>query len=440
MKKIISAAFIWLLLCTGVFATCFAQSYKEAIEQDPAKLAGSFYVYDSNALPALTPAPKGYKPFYISHFARHGARYCTSEYDALHDWFTKASDAGVLTDAGKEFFARYETFYQKVRFRKGNLTKLGQNQHKLIAEHMFMRFPDVFKGNTHVEAVSTESPRVIMSMWSCISKLDAMDKFMTINAESSARFAPWLQPSLSSNPYLIKGAFRGGKEAEKELDEYFEQTVPWRQIAGKFFITPDVVKDVLKITPMKFIDFFHSVVTCTYCLDEDRGYFDDVFTQEELNQVWKVTSAKYFLDVANFTGSENLILDYAGFTLGQIIETADADIASGNTQLRMRFGHDSGIAPLFILLDANGTGRATASFEESLEIFPNYYLPMGANLQIIFYRKSGKDMLVKVLMNEREATLPLEPVEGCYYRWEDFKAHYLPIVEASQIKIKNTLR
>ena len=422
MKKIFAVSFF--IVCSLAF--CFAQSPREA---------GSFYVYDGNALPAMTPAPKGYKPFYISHFARHGARWCTSEYDALHDWFSKASEAGVLTDAGTEFQRRYEVFYQKARFCKGNLTVVGQTQHRLIAEHMYQRFPAVFKGQTHVEAVSTESPRVIMSMWSCLSRLDELDKTLDISANASAKHAPWLQPSLSSNPYLIKGAFRGGSKAEKEFEDYFEKTVPWREIAGRFFTSPAVIENVLKTTPVKFIDFLHGVVTCTYCMDEDQGCFDDVFTAEELHQVWKALSAKYFLDVANYTGSESLILNYAGFTLGHIFETADADIASGSTQLRLRFGHDSGIAPLFILLDANGCGRATASFEESLDIFPSYYLPMGANLQLIFYRKSGKPTLVKVLMNEQEATLPLESVEGCYYKWDDLKAHYLPIIKASKARI-----
>ena len=67
--------FTILLLIAGASVTCFAQSYKEAIENDPAKLAGPFCVYDAAALPAVTPAPEGYRPFYISQFARHGARY-----------------------------------------------------------------------------------------------------------------------------------------------------------------------------------------------------------------------------------------------------------------------------------------------------------------------------------------------------------------------------
>ena len=67
---------------------------------NPGKAAGVYYVYDYKAEPAMTPAPEGYEPFYISHFARHGARYCTGQQDSLAVWLSKAEKAGVLTEFG----------------------------------------------------------------------------------------------------------------------------------------------------------------------------------------------------------------------------------------------------------------------------------------------------------------------------------------------------
>ena len=431
MKKVLISYF--LTVCT--MGLCLAQGPIDAIGQNSHKAAGSFYVYDYKEASALTPAPEGYKPFYISHFGRHGARYCTSEYDAVYSWFTKAADGGVLTDEGKAFFSRYENYYQKVRYCRGNLTGIGKDQHRSIGQHMYQRFPEVFEGPTHVDAVSTESPRVIMSMWSCLSSLQALDKDIDFNADASAKYAPWLQPSLSTNPYMVKDGFKAGKEAEEKYKEYFEQTVPWKEIAERFFTSADVLKDVLGISPEKFIEYLHGVVTCTQCIDHDREAFDDVFSKDELFRIWKGTSAGYFLAVARYEGSQSLVLDYAAFTLGQIIEAADADIASGSTQLRLRFGHDSGIAPLMALLDVNGYGRATASFDEDLEIFPSYNIPMGASLQLVFYRNDAGNVLVKVLVNEQEATLPLTAVCGPYYNWSDFKAHYQPIVNESRRKV-----
>lgn len=431
MKKLVLS--ILSVICfVGVI---FAQSTAEIIKQDPNKAACSFYVYDYKNVSEVTPAPQGYKPFYISQFARHGARYCTSEYGRLFEWFSKAEQAGVLTPEGKKFHARYKSFYHKVKNCSGNLTGVGRAQHRAIAEHMYQRFPEVFAGPTHVEAVSTESPRVIMSMWSCLSQLVAFDTDLDINADASAKYASWLQPSLSSNPYYMKGSFTASDKAKKEVSDYYMKEVPCDEIAKKFFTSADVLETVLKITPERFIGSLHGVVTGAQCLDEDQNYFDGWFTEEQLYQMWKGQSAHYFLDVANYVGSGHSVLDYSHFTLEQIIESAEADMASGKTQLRLRFGHDSGIAPLISVLNLNGYGEATSSFEEGLQVFPSYCVPMGASVQLVFFKNDANDVIVKVLLNEKEATLPFDAVSKSYYRWSDFKAYYLPRISASKEKI-----
>ena len=52
---------------------------------------------------------------------------------------------------------------------------------------------------------------------------------------------------------------------------------------------------------------------------------------------------------------------------------------------------------------------------------------MASNLQLVFYRKSADDpdVLLKVLLNEDEATLPLPDDLAPYYRWSDFRDYYL---------------
>ena len=46
------------------------------------KFAGSVYAYEAPTEP-LTPAPKGFKPVYLTHFGRHGSRFLdnASNYD-----------------------------------------------------------------------------------------------------------------------------------------------------------------------------------------------------------------------------------------------------------------------------------------------------------------------------------------------------------------------
>lgn len=418
---------------------CIFNGSGKDVRNNPALAAGTFYVYDYGCAPALNPAPDGFSPFYISHFARHGARYCTGEYDSLYGWLVKAADDNLLTAEGREFLSRYEDFYSKVRFCKGNLTDIGKAQHRAIASHMFERFPELFEGETMLEARSTESPRVIMSMWNFISELQMLDDDIDVDADASASFASWLQPSLSSNPYLVRNAFKICGAAEDKVAEYFNSTVPVKKILARFFISADAPRNI-GTTEEKFISTLFAVVSCARCLDENRDCFDDVFSDEEKFRIWKGLSARYFMETASFDGSECLAVDYAAFTLRHIIESADADISSGKKGLQLRFGHDSGIAPLLAFLDVNGFGRKAESVNEIFSIFPNYNIPMGASLQLVFYRNRDGEILVRVLLNEAEASLPLPAVNGSFYRWEEFKAQYMPLIEASEQKIRLDVR
>jgi hypothetical protein len=53
---------------------------------------------------------------------------------------------------------------------------------------------------------------------------------------------------------------------------------------------------------------------------------------------------------------------------------------------------------------------------------------MACNVQLIFYRPvKGKkgDVLVKALLNEREAHLPVSTTQWPYYKWNDLRAYYV---------------
>jgi hypothetical protein len=47
---------------------------------------------------------------------------------------------------------------------------------------------------------------------------------------------------------------------------------------------------------------------------------------------------------------------------------------------------------------------------------------MAATLYLLFCRNKAGNVLVKMVVNGEEATLPLEPVTGPWYNWEDLKS------------------
>ena len=63
----------------GMIPSAWAQSkVKELIRKSPSYASCNYYIYPDSITSALTPSPEGKKPFYISHYGRHGSRYISS--------------------------------------------------------------------------------------------------------------------------------------------------------------------------------------------------------------------------------------------------------------------------------------------------------------------------------------------------------------------------
>ena len=56
------------------------------------------------------------------------------------------------------------------------------------------------------------------------------------------------------------------------------------------------------------------------------------------------------------------------------------------------------------------------------------FINMGANIQLVFYRNGSGEVLVKLLHNEKETTIPaLKPYHGPYYSWSTLRAYLLSL-------------
>ena len=79
--------------------------------------------------------------------------------------------------------------------------------------------------------------------------------------------------------------------------------------------------------------------------------------------------------------------------------------------------------PFLSYLGVNGMDARVENPLEVEKVWRNYHVPMACNLQLVFFRsKRNPDILFQLLLNGREATLPLPmAAPGSFYRWEDFK-------------------
>ena len=113
----------------------------------------------------------------------------------------------------------------------------------------------------------------------------------------------------------------------------------------------------------------------------------------------------------------------------QLIADADSCIQLDKPGAQLRFGHETVLLPLVCLIGVNGYDLATDNLDE-LEAkgwWCSSVFPMASNLQFIFYRSNikDKDILFKVLLNEEEATLPIQTDCAPYYHWSDFRQYCL---------------
>ena len=87
MKRLITFILLISFVCPVAWSqsdTLTSQQIKEILRDNPALAGGNHYVPAFQPY-SVAPAPKGYKPVYISHYGRHGARYSTSskKYDTV---------------------------------------------------------------------------------------------------------------------------------------------------------------------------------------------------------------------------------------------------------------------------------------------------------------------------------------------------------------------
>ena len=110
--------------------------------------------------------------------------------------------------------------------------------------------------------------------------------------------------------------------------------------------------------------------------------------------------------------------------LRNIVETA-REVVEGRSDLAasLRFGHDVFVIPLVALLGVEGASARVESLDDVASAWSvEKVSPMAANVQFVFFRnaKTG-DVRVRVLLNERDARLPV--AGGPYYPWKDLEQY-----------------
>ena len=228
-------------------------------------------------------------------------------------------------------------------------------------------------------------------------------------------FLPAILPLDSGNPFKKDDFERTPVKFSETWAEYIERTVDYKAILGRLF--KDVDKALPKEKQWTFTSYLWFFAAGMNSLYTDLDFWD-LFTEDELVKLWKIDAFQFYAEIWP---------THKGYlpAVDDIIAKADERIAEGRVGADLRFGHDYTFLPLLMNLDVNGFGHDVVNPDDIPVWCQTYRVPMGANLQLVFYRsKKSPRVLFKVLLNGEEARLPLETDQWPYYDWEAFKARF----------------
>lgn len=398
-----------------------AQTAREEIHEHIGRCGSNYLAYETPTRP-LTKAPKGYEPFYISHYGRHGSRWLLGDGDYRRPINTlrEALDKDELTSDGKELLRRMEAFYPTTIKRLGDLTTVGERQHHGIGRRMTERFPEVFSGDAFVDARSTVVIRCILSMTAECEEIAAFNPNVHIHNDVSESLQYYLNQDDNRKMRDIKGS---GWQIKQDYKQKF--THPDRFCQSLFTKGTGYFKN--EDEAKSFMRAVFEVCTNMQSHDTDIQLWE-YFTEDELYDLWKIRNIDWYISYGPSPVSQGLAPFSQRNLLRNIIESADTLLASGTHGAALRFGHEVCVMPLACLLELDSCARQVENLDELDKQWVNYRIyPMAANIQLVFYRpkKGDGDILVKALLNENEATMPVKTDNYPYYKWKDLREFYL---------------
>jgi len=311
--------------------------------------------------------------------------------------------------------------------REGELTLLGAQQHRDIARRMYERFPQVFNGNTHIDAKSTVVIRCILSMENALQQLLVYNPKLDIRHDASRHDMYYMNDEHNAYDKL-----RHDKLSKDTLKAFNARHSNSDHLMSVLFNDSEFVKSIDR---GRFVSELFKQAKNLQSTDLRNKYsLWNIFSDDEIYNFWQMDNAGWYV-----YGGPNKLNKGAGMytqmnLVKNIIATADTCIRLPHPGATLRYAHESDVMPLVCLLNLNGFGNPVDNLDDLA--YKGWYgykiFPMACNVQFVFYKDKhlatrkqmqNADILVKVLLNEDEATLPVKTNCAPYYHWKDVRAY-----------------
>lgn len=402
-----------------------AQIVEKELKADFNRASGMFYARKAGKMPKDTPAPSGKKPFYINHYGCPGSYYLDKSeyYTETYAVLAKADSLGKLTNLGKDVLRRIRLLYQDAQGRYGELTTEGAKQTRSLMKQMVERFPDMFTPKGYYSVRSIVLNRCIMTMEEALLQLSSMQQPLVARSKASLeelKFMDGIDKELASQ--------RIDSLTRISYDHFTALNSNDGRLMESLFNDQSYVLsniDAGKLSKQLYIlasDIQHIDIAGLVTLW-------DIFTPEEIYRHWRKQNAWHYINYGGYTLNGGYQAYMQRAVLRNMIHMGDSVLKRYNPLMHLRYTNSQVVMSLACLMDLDGYGLHTDNLD-SLEHYgwANYRIaPLGGSIEMIHYRKDrdDPDVLVKVLLNGKEARLPIETDCAPYYHWQDVKTYYL---------------
>jgi hypothetical protein len=442
-----------LFLSSLLLALCLSLGAQEAavklFAENPDRAANNMHSYEFDPIQD-TKAPKGFKPFYVTHYGRHGSRYEQNSTfgRAALEGFAYLDSLNLLTEAGKSLYADVNAVVEAHKGMEGSLTPRGAREHRMIAERMVKRYPEIFKDKSRneINSFSSTNFRCIVSMCNFTNKLSELCPGHEFTFTSAERFMAYINPSLNpprpGQTPAQRPSMSGYRPSSTSTGP--RAYTPATGTPGydfKRFLTPlftdyDAALAALG-NPENFVKAIYTTGGLCQVIDFlGIDIYRKYFTPEELVYFWASGNDSIYRMWGGSVENGETIRYAIRPLMMDFIEKADAAIQPDSHRAAdLRFGHDTSILPLFALIGIDDLQGRVFPYREAHNNgwYAFFQVPMATNIQMVFYKNKKGEVLTKVLYNEKEAVIPgLQPLSGPYYRWSDLKAYFLDRIKMAE--------
>ena len=419
MRKLI---FVIWMVCGAILV--MAQDVRKELKTDVNRSAGIFYALPVSKPGQDTPAPAGKKPFYINHYGCPASFYLEKPHDYKKplDILAKADRLGKLSKLGRDVLRRLELVYHDALHRSGEMKDEGGRMMREQMRQLTARFPEMFADNSFIDARSIVETHCIQTANEALVELSKQchSKMYVV---ASHRNRQWMDPvdkQLSSQ--------RIDSLTSLHYNRFYELNTSDTRLMELLFSDQNYI--VSHINAAELGRLLFKVAGSIQQTDLSHSVtLYDIFTPEEIYRHWRKQNAWNYICYGGYTQNSGYQAYMQRPLLRNMIHMGDSILKRNLSVGHIRYTHENVILSLACLMELDGYGLHTASLDslEEKGWADDRIAPLGGSIEMIHYRSGSDDpdVLVKVLLNGREARLPIPTDCAPYYHWQDVKHYYL---------------